>query len=128
MQLKDFDNINSENDGFPSSKYQEYLVLNDDLFESKLRELKNKEVIELYEYILKEAENDDSIVDKDRLDEIIELMNKKTIIQHYNKGTLSSLDSDYLEENYSNLEDTIKIMVQRKRMSLGQRLMNFLRK
>ena len=120
---------NSESEGFPSRKdVQEYLVLNDESFENKLRELKNKEVIKLYQAILKETENDDSIVDKDRLDEIIELMNKKTIIQHYNKGTLSSLDSDYLEENYSNLEHTIKIMVQRKRMNLGQRLMNFLRK
>ncbi len=119
---------NSETDGFPSSKYQEYLVLSDDLFESKLRELKNKEVIELYEYILKETENDNCIIDEDRLDEIIGLMNSKTIIQHYNKGTLSSLDKDYLEDNYSSLDDTIKIMVQRKHMSLGQRLMNFLRK
>ena len=86
---------NSESEGFPSRKdVQEYLVLNDESFESKLRELKNKEVIKLYQAILKETGNDDSIVDKDRLDEIIELMNKKTIIQHYNKGTLSSLDSD----------------------------------
>ena len=120
---------NSESEGFPSSKnIQEYLVLNDESFESKLRELKNREVIKLYEAILKETENENSIIDKERLDEIIELMNKKTIIQHYNKGTLSTLDNDYLEENYSNLEDTIKIMVQRKRMSLGQKLMNFLRK
>ena len=119
---------NSEAEGFPSSKnYQEYLVLNDELFEDKLRELKNKEVIQLYEYILKETENDNCIVDKDRLDEIIELMNKKTIIQHYNNGTLDSLDKDYLDDNYSNLDDTIKIMVQRKHMSLGQRIMNFLK-
>ena len=119
---------NSEADGFPSSNtYQDYLVLSDELFEEKLRELKNKEVIELYKYILKETENNDCIVLKDRLDEIIELMNKKTIIQHYNNGTLSSLDSNYLEDNYTNLDDTINIMIQRKHISIGQRIMNFLR-
>ena len=118
---------NSESEGFPSKKYQDYLVLNDELFDSKLRELKNKEVIELYEYLIKETKKDSSIVDKDRLEEIIELMNKKTIIQHYNNGTLKELDSDYLEDNYSNLDDTIQLMIKRKRIPLGQRILNFLK-
>lgn len=117
---------NSEAEGFPSSMdYNSILILNDELFEERVKELNNGEVIELYKYILKEKEKENSIIGYDRLDELIAKLENMTIIQHYTNGTLDTLGKDYLKDNYSSIDDTVELIMERQNPSLGQRIMDF---
>ncbi len=120
---------NSESEGFPSSvDYNSILVLNDELFDERVRELNNGEVIKLYEYIIKENDKENSIISHDRLDELIVKLENMTIIRHYLKGTLDTLEKDYLKDNYSSIDDTVEIIMERNNPSLGQRIINYFKK
>ncbi len=117
---------NSEAEGFPSSMdYNSILILNDELFEEKVKELNNGEVIELYKYTLKEKEKENSIIGYDRLNELIAKLENMTIIQHYMHDTLDTLGKDYLKDNYSSIDDTVELIIERQNPSLGQRIIDF---
>ena len=117
---------NSESEGFPSSMdYNSILILNDELFDEKVSNLNNGEVIKLYEYILEENQKENSIISHDRLEELIKQLEKMTIIQHLKNDTLDTLDKDYLKDNYSSIDDTVELIIERNNPSLGQRIMNY---
>ena len=116
---------NSEAEGFPSGDYNSFLVLNDELFDEKVKELNNGEVIKLYEYIIKENDKKNSIISHERLEELIVKLENMTIIQQYLEGTLDTLEKDYLSDNYSSIDDTVELIIERNNPSLGQRIINY---
>ena len=95
------------------------------MFDEKVRKLNNGEVIKLYKYVIKERDKENSIVSSDRLSELIEKLENMTIIQHLNNGTLDTLEDDYLKDNYSSIDDTIELIMERQNPSLGQRIIDF---
>ena len=120
---------NSESEGFPSQNdYNSILILNDELFDERVSKLNNGEVIKLYEHALEEKEKEDSIISHDRLEELIKKLESMTIIQHLKNDTLDSLDDDYLKDNFSSIDDTVELIIERNNPSLGQRIINFFKK
>ena len=120
---------NSESEGFPSQNdYNSILILNDELFDERVSKLNNGEVIKLYEHALEENQKENSIISHDRLEELIKQLERMTIIQHLKNDTLDTLDKDYLKDNYSSIDDTVELIIERNNPSLGQRIINFFKK
>lgn len=120
---------NSESEGFPSQNdYNSILILNDELFDERVSGLNNGEVIKLYEHALEENQKENSIISHDRLEELIKQLERMTIIQHLKNDTLDTLDKDYLKDNYSSIDDTVELIIERNNPSLGQRIINFFKK
>ena len=116
---------NSEAEDFPPGDYNSFLVLNDELFDEKVKELNNGEVIKLYDYTIKENDKRKSIISHERLEELIVKLENMTIIKQYLEGTLDTLGKDYLSDNYSSIDDTVELIIERNNPSLGQRIINY---
>ena len=92
------------------------------------KENKEKEEKKDINDILEENQKENSIISHDRLEELIKQLESMTIIQHLKNDTLDTLGKDYLKDNYSSIDDTVELIIERNNPSLGQRIINFFRK